>query len=49
MSKKQKVLFIGSFQSKSKTGHVGGQMFACNSDIEGVVKLTKFITRQWEF
>ena len=28
---KRKVLFIGSFQSKSATGHVGGQMFACNS------------------
>ena len=27
----KKVLFIGSFKSKSSTGHVGGQMFACNS------------------
>jgi glycosyltransferase involved in cell wall biosynthesis len=25
------VLFVGSFISKSTTGHVGGQMFACNS------------------
>jgi len=28
---KKRVLFIGSFQSKSSSGHVGGQMFACNS------------------
>ncbi len=25
------VLFVGSFISKSKSGHVGGQMYACNS------------------
>ncbi len=28
---KPKVLFVGSFVQKSKSGHVGGQMFACNS------------------
>ncbi len=38
MSKKQKVLFVGSFQSGSKTGHVGGQMFACNSLIQSDLK-----------
>lgn len=27
---KKKVVFIGSFKSKSNSGHVGGQMFACN-------------------
>lgn len=31
MSKKKRVLFIGSFVTKSSSGHVGGQMFACNS------------------
>lgn len=28
---KKRVLFVGSFKSKSSTGHVGGQMFACTS------------------
>lgn len=28
---KKKVLFVGSFQSQSKSGGVGGQMFACMS------------------
>lgn len=28
---KKKVLFVGSFQTKSSTGHTGGQMFACTS------------------
>jgi glycosyltransferase involved in cell wall biosynthesis len=31
MIKKRSVLFIGSFLKKSKTGGVGGQMYACNS------------------
>jgi len=29
--KKPKVLFVGAFVQKSKSGHTGGQMFACNS------------------
>ncbi len=36
--KKKKILFIGSFKSKSTTGHVGGQMFACNSLINSELK-----------
>jgi len=32
------VLFVGSFVSKSKTGHVGGQMYACNSLINSSLK-----------
>lgn len=38
MSNKKNVLFIGSFKSKSNTGHVGGQMFACNSLLESELK-----------
>lgn len=35
---KKKVLFIGSFKSKSEAGGVGGQMYACNSLINSSVK-----------
>lgn len=28
---KKGILFVGSFMKESQTGHVGGQMFACNS------------------
>ncbi len=31
MKRKAKVLFVGSFINKSKSGHVGGQMFACKT------------------
>lgn len=34
MSQKKRVVFVGSFQSKSKTGHVGGQMFASRTLVE---------------
>lgn len=33
----KKVIFVGSFQDKSKTGGVGGQMFACKSLIESEI------------
>ncbi len=32
------ILFVGSFISKSKSGHVGGQMFACNSLVNSDLK-----------
>lgn len=35
---KKKVLFIGSFKTKSESGGVGGQMYACNSLINSSVK-----------
>ena len=34
LNRKTSVLFVGSFINKSKNGHVGGQMFACNSLIK---------------
>ena len=34
---KKKVLFIGSFQKTSASGHVGGQMFACNTLINSAL------------
>lgn len=35
---KKKVVFIGSFMSKSDSGHVGGQMFACNGLVNSALK-----------
>lgn len=39
MSKKN-VLFVGSFKSKSTSGHVGGQMFACRSLVDSELSKT---------
>jgi glycosyltransferase involved in cell wall biosynthesis len=35
---KKGVLFVGSFKRESKGGHVGGQMFACNSLLNSSIK-----------
>lgn len=37
---KQNVLFVGSFKSKSSSGHVGGQMFACGSLVDSDLSKT---------
>jgi len=37
---KKNVLFVGSFKSKSTSGHVGGQMFACRSLVDSDLSKT---------
>jgi len=38
MSKRKRVLFIGSFKNSGRDGNVGGQMYACRSLIESELK-----------